>query len=114
MLSRTFDGIAKTASGMALLILLGAVCSGEALCQNPPPPDSDPKGMHGGIEIALRTVRAVALRVSTDTEGDNIPRIQGSDQIIPSTPFPRDEKLTPEYINDLAQAVQTLSEKLQH
>jgi len=113
MLSRTFDGIAKTVIGIALLFLLSAVCSGEALCQNPPPPDSDSKGLHGGIEIALRAVRAVALRVSTDTEGDNTPRIQGSDQIIPSTPFPRDEKLTPEYISDLAKAVQTLSEKLQ-
>jgi hypothetical protein len=114
MLSRTFDGIAKTAIGMALSILLSAVCCGEAICQTSPPPDSDPKGLHGGIEIALQVVRAVALRVSTDPGGDNVPRIQGSDQIIPSIPFPGDEKLTPEYIGDLTRAVQTLSEKLQH
>lgn len=114
MLSRILDGIAKTAIGMALLIMLNAVYGGEARCQTPVPPASDSKELHGGIEITLRAVRAVALRVSTDADGDNIPRIQGSDQIIPSTPFPRDGKLTPEYISDLAQAVQQLSEKLQN
>jgi len=113
MLSRTIDGIAKTANGMALLILFSAVYTGAALCQIPASPASDPKELHGGIEVAIRAVRAVALRVSTGTDGDNTPSIQGSDQIIPSTPFPRDEKLTPEYISDLAQAVQKLSEKLQ-
>ncbi|MBO0857483.1 MAG: hypothetical protein J2P21_03325 [Chloracidobacterium sp.] len=112
MLSQTFDGLAKTAIGMALLILISMVYSGEALSQTPHLTDSDPKRLHGGIEIALRSVRSVALRVSTDADGDNIPRIQGSDQIIPSTPFPGDQKLTPEYISDLAKAVQTLSEKL--
>ena len=113
MLSRTLDGIAKTAIGMALLIMLIAVCGGDARSQTPAPPASDSKELHGGIEIALRAVRSVALRLSTDADGDNVPRIQGSDQILPSTPFPRDGKLTPEYINDLAQAVQELSGKLQ-
>jgi|SRR5882672_3174949 len=113
MLTRTFDGIPKTAIGMVLLILLSAVYSSNARCQTPAPPASDPKELYGGIEIALRTVRSIALRVSTGTDGDSIPSIQGSDQIIPSTPFPRDEKLTPEYIRDLAQTVEKLSEKLQ-
>jgi hypothetical protein len=114
MLSRTLDGIAKTAIGTALLIMLIAICSGDARCQTPSPPASDSKELHGGIEIALRAVRSVALRVSTDTDGDNIPRIQGSDQIIPATPFPREGKLTPEYIGDLAQSAQQLWEKLQN
>jgi hypothetical protein len=113
MLSRTFDGIAKTVIGIAILILLSAIFSGEARCQTSVSPASDSKELHGGIEIALRAVRAVALRVSTGADGDSIPTIQGSDQIIPSTPFPKDDKLTPEYINDLAQVIQTLSEKLQ-
>src|SRR5437867_1223018 len=113
MLSRTLNGIAKMAIGMALLSLLGVVCGGDARGQTPPPPAPDPKELHGGIEITLRAVRAIALRVSTGAEGDNIPSIQGTEQIIPSTPFPKDEKLTPEYIRDLAQAVQNLSDKLQ-
>jgi hypothetical protein len=113
MLSRTFDGIAKTAIGLAILILLSAAFSGDARCQTPVSPASDSKELHGGIEIALRAVRAVALRISTDASGDNIPTIQGSDQIIPTTPFPRDEKLTTEYISDLAQSIIKLSEKLQ-
>lgn len=113
MLSRTFDGVAKTAIGIAILILLSAVFSGDAWCQTSVSPASDPKELHGGIEIALRAVRSVALRVSTSADGDSIPSIQGSDQIIPSTPFPKDEKLTPEYISELAQAIQKLSEKLQ-
>jgi hypothetical protein len=114
MLYRIFDGIAKTAIGMAISIMLVAVNGGDARCQTPPSPASDPKDLYGGIEIALRAVRAVALRVSTDADGDSVPRIQGSDQIIPSTPFQRDGKLTPEYISDLALAVKQLSEKLQN
>src|SRR5262245_6591053 len=112
MLFRTLDGIAKMAIGMALLSLLSAVCSGDARCQTPPSPAPDPKELHGGIEIALRSVRAIALRISTNPEGDI--KILNSDQINPSTPFSKDDKPTPEYIRDLAQAVQKLSEKLQH
>ncbi|HEY6402319.1 MAG TPA: hypothetical protein VI479_12975 [Blastocatellia bacterium] len=113
MLTRTLDGIAKKAIGMTFLIMLCAACSGDVRCQNPVPPASDSKELYGGIEIALRAVRAVALRVSTSADGDNIPTIQGSDQIIPSTPFSRDEDLTTEYIADLAQSVGKLSDKLQ-
>ena len=83
MLSRTFDGIAKTVIGIAILILLSAIFSGEARCQTSVSTASDSKELHGGIEIALRAVRAVALRVSTGADGDSIPTIQGSDQIIP-------------------------------
>jgi hypothetical protein len=113
MLSRTFDGIAKTANGIALLILLSAVYSGNARCQTTVSPASDSKELYGGIEIALRAVRAIALRVSTSADGDNISTIQGSDQVILSTPFPKDEGLNTDYISDLAQAVHKLSEKLQ-
>lgn len=113
MLSRTFDGIANTPIGIVLLIMLCAVCGDDARCQTPASPASDLKELHGGIEIALRAVRSVAIRISTSADGDNIPTIQGSDQIIPSTPFPREENLTPEYLADLAQSVQKLSDKLQ-
>jgi hypothetical protein len=113
MLTRTLDGIAKTAIGMTLLIMLCAACSGDVRCQTPVPPASDSKELYGGIEIALRAVRSVALRVSTSADGENVPTIQGSDQIIPSTPFPTDEDLTPEYVADLAQSVLKLSDKLQ-
>jgi len=112
MLSRTPDGIAKMAIGMALMSLLSSVCGGVARCQTPPATSADPKELHGGIEIALRSVRAIALRVSTNAEGDNI-RITYSEQINPSTPLPKDDKPTTEYIRDLAQAAQKLSEKLQ-
>jgi len=113
MLSRKFDGAARNAIGVALLSLLTIVCGGDVRCQSPTPSDSNPKELHGGIEVALREVRAIALRVSTSAEGDNI-KILGSDRLTPSTPFPRDDKPTPEYIRDLAQSVQRLSEKLQH
>lgn len=111
MLSRTIDDIIKNAMGVALMILLCAVCDGDALCQTPGPSDSNSKEMHGGIEIALRTVRAIALRAAVTPE-DSI-RIISSDQLTPSMPLPRDEKPTPEYIRDLAQTVQKISEKLQ-
>jgi hypothetical protein len=114
MLSRTPDGIAKLAIGMALLSLLSVVCGGDARCQTPAASAPDPKELHGGIEVALRSVRAIVLRVSTNAEGDNIPKILSSDQINPSTPFPKDDKPTSEYTRDLAQAIQTLSEKLQN
>lgn len=113
MLSRTHNAITKMAIGMALLSLLSVIRGGDARCQTPASSSPDPKELYGGIEIALRTVRAIAIRLSTNADGDNIPSIQGSDQIIPSTPFPRDEKLTPEYIRDLVQSAQRLSEKLQ-
>jgi hypothetical protein len=113
MLSRTLYGAAKMATGMALLSLLNVVCGGDARCQTPGPPAPNPKELHGGIEVALRSVRAIVLRVPTNAEGDNVPRIINSDQLNPSTPFPRDDKPTPEYISDLAQTVQKLSEKLQ-
>ncbi|HEV2666612.1 MAG TPA: hypothetical protein VG324_16965, partial [Blastocatellia bacterium] len=99
------------AIGIALLSLLGVVCGGDARCQTPPLPAADPKELHGGIELALRSVRAIALRVS-NAEGDNI-KIINSDHLTPLTPFPRDDKPTPEYIRDLAQAAQKLTEKLQ-
>lgn len=112
MLSRKFDDVAKNAMGVALLGLLCAVCGDDARGQTPNPSDPNPKELHGGIEIALRTVRAIALRVSISAEGDTT-KIIGSDQLTPPTPFPRDDKPTPEYIRDLAQTVQKIWEKLQ-
>ncbi len=109
MHSRTFDDIAKNLIGLVLLALC-AVCSVDA--QTPAQPEPNPKELHGGIEIALRTIRAIALRVSITPEGDNI-RVLNSDLLTPATPFPKDEKATPEYIRDLALAVQRISEKLQ-
>ena len=112
MLSRTHYGAAKMAIGTAFMILLSVGCGSEARSQTPPPPAPDPKEMHGGIEVALRSVRAIVLRVSTNPEGDNI-KIVNADQYTPSTSFPKDDKTAPEYVRDLTQAVQRLSEKLQ-
>jgi hypothetical protein len=109
MLSRIFDSIATRAISMALLILLSVCYNVEARCQTQAAPAIDPKELHGGIEIALRAVRAIALRVSNAADGEM--SILGSDQIISSKPFPKDEKS--EYIRDLGQAAQRLSEKLQ-
>ncbi|MGH9751223.1 MAG: hypothetical protein ACREA2_00425 [Blastocatellia bacterium] len=112
MLSRTLNGIAKMTVGMALLSMVSVICGGNVQCQTPTSPSPDPKEMHGGIEIALRVVRSIAIRVSTSSDGEKI-SIEDSDQDIPSTPFPRGEKLTPEYIRDLVQSAQKLSEKMQ-
>ncbi|MGH9769065.1 MAG: hypothetical protein ACREAB_16680 [Blastocatellia bacterium] len=95
-----------------LLSLLITVCGGDARRQSPGPSDFNPKELHGGIEIAPRIIRSIALRISNGAEGENI-KILNSDQLIPSTPFPKDEKLTPEYLRDLVQAIQKLWEKLQ-
>lgn len=112
MLSRTLNGISRIAIGMALLSLLSAICS-DARCQTPvSPPPRDPKELHGGVEIALRAVRAIAIRVSPSATAEVNISFQGSDQNTPSTPFPREEKLSSEYIRDLAQSAQTLSESL--
>jgi hypothetical protein len=112
MLSRPLYGAAKMAVGLALLSLLSMICDGDARCQTPGPPAPDSKELHGGIEVALRSVRVIAFRVSTNADGDNF-KILSSDQFNPSTPFPRDDKPTPEYIRDLAQTIQKLSERLQ-
>jgi hypothetical protein len=113
MLSRTLNGAAKMTIGMAFMILLSVGCSSEARCQTSAPPAPDPKELHGGIEVGLRSVRWIVLRVSTNPEGDNI-KIVSADQINPSTPLPKDDKPAPEYIRDLAQAVQKFSERLQN
>src|SRR5262245_2812672 len=112
MHSRTFEVIAKNAMGVALLSLLCAVCGGYARGQTPSQSDPATKELHGGIEIALRTVRAIALRVTISAEGDST-KVISTEQLTPSTPFPKDEKATPEYIRDLAQTVQRILEKLQ-
>src|SRR5262245_41968445 len=103
MLSRTIENIAKNAMGVALLSLLCAFCGGDVRCQTPGPSDPNAKELHGGVEIGLRTVRAIALRASISPE-DSI-RVVSSDQLTPSTPLARDDKPTPEYIRDLAQTV---------
>jgi len=113
MISRTPYSAARIAIGVAFLSLLNVVCGGAVRCQTPGPPALNPKELHGGIEIALRSVRAIVLSVPTSPVGDNIPKILISDQINPSTPFSKDDKPTPEYIQDLTQAVQKLSERLQ-
>ncbi len=113
MLSRRIGSMPKMAIGLALLSLTILTYGARVHCQTGASPAPNPKELHGGIEIALRAVRAIVLRVSTNADGENI-SVQGSDQAIPSTPFPRDEKLTSEYIRDLVQAAQTLSQKLQY
>jgi hypothetical protein len=112
MLSRKFDGIAKNVLGVALLSLLCTGWGSDVRCQTPSAPKVNPKGLYGGIEIALRTVRAVAIQVAADGDRGQI-KILGSDQITPATAILRDESPSSEYIVDLAQSVQKLSAKLQ-
>src|SRR5215510_1069772 len=113
MHSRTLYDAVKMAIGLALLSLLNLVCGGDARCQTPGPPAPNPKELHAGIEVSLRSVRAIVLRVPANPGGDNVPKLTNYDQQNPSTPYPKDDKPTPEYIRDLAQTVQKLSEKLQ-
>src|SRR5262245_15196600 len=112
MFSRKFDVVAKYALGVVLLGLWVTVCGGRAHGQLPGPADANPKELHGGIEIALNAVRAIALRVSTGAEGDNI-KILSSDQITPTLALLKDDKPTPEYIRDLVQTVHKTSESVQ-
>jgi hypothetical protein len=112
MFARKLDSIIKYMVVMSLLGLLGVVCGVDARCQSPGQTVSNQKELYGGIEIALRTVRLIAMRVPLSPGEENI-RILDSDQLIPSTAFPKDDKPTPEYIRDLAQTVQKVAEKLQ-
>jgi hypothetical protein len=112
MFARKLDSIIKYMVVMSLLGLLGVVCGVDARCQSPGPTVSNQKELYGGIEIALRTVRLIAMRVPLSPGEENI-RILDSDQLIPSTAFPKDDKPTPEYIRDLAQTVQKVTDKLQ-
>jgi hypothetical protein len=99
-----------------LLSLLITVGGGDARCQISNTSNSNPTvnlaELHGGIEITPRVVRAIGLRISNGAEGDNI-KVLYYDQSVPTTPFPREAKFPPEYIRDVAQSVQKMSEKLQ-
>jgi hypothetical protein len=99
-----------------LLSLLITVGGDDARCQISNTSNSNPNvnlaELHGGIEITPRVVRAIGLRISNGAEGDNI-KVLYYDQSVPTTPFPREAKFPPEYIRDVAQSVQKMSEKLQ-
>src|SRR5262249_57543214 len=73
MHSRTLYGAAKMAIGMALLSLLNLVCGGYARCQTPGTPAPNPKELHGGIEVSLRSVPAIVLRVPANASRGNLP-----------------------------------------
>jgi hypothetical protein len=103
----------RTAVRLTLLLsLLGFVGAVEVRGQAPGPSAPNPAELHGGIEISPRIIRAIALRISNGADGENI-KILNSEQATPSIPFPVDARLTLEYIRELAQSVQKLSEKLQ-
>jgi hypothetical protein len=72
----------------------------------------DSRELHGGIEVAPKVVRVIALRISNEDESDNV-KILYSDSVTPSTPYPQDGKLSPDYIREIAQIIRQLSEKLQ-
>ncbi|GEM_PF-1249436 len=98
---------------LSLLIIVGG---GDARGQISNAPNATPNvnltELHGGIEITPRVVRAIGLRISNGSEGDNI-KVLYYDQLIPSAAFPREAKFPPEYIREVAQSVKTMSEKLQ-
>ncbi len=98
-----------------LLFLLNTVliiCQAEVLCQQRNPPVFNPNEMHGGIEIAPRMVRAIALRISNGEEGYNI-KVLHYDQAALLTAPSGDAKLSAENIRDLVQSAQRQWEKLQ-
>ena len=109
-------GIQTIFNWLFLLSLLIIVGGGDARCQISNTPNSTPNvnltELHGGIEITPRVVRAIGLRISNGNEGDNI-KVLYYDQLIPSAAFPREAKFPPEYIREVAQSVQKMSEKLQ-
>jgi hypothetical protein len=105
-----------TFNWLFLLSLLIIVGGGDARGQISNAPNATPNvnltELHGGIEITPRVVRAIALRIWNGNEGENI-KVLYYDQLIPTTPFPREAKFPPEYIRDIAQSTQKMSEKLQ-
>jgi hypothetical protein len=72
----------------------------------------DSRELHGGIEVAQKAVRVIALRISHEDEGYNV-KILYSDSVTPSRSYPQDGKLSPDYTREVAQIIQRLSEKLQ-
>jgi hypothetical protein len=96
--------------GLIQLLLL-VVCSYTAFGQTPAEVKSDPKTLHGGIEISPRAVRVIALRISNAEEGLNI-KILYSNTATIDTPYPSDGKLTLDYIHNVAKIVQTYAERL--
>jgi hypothetical protein len=96
---------------MLCLCLLLFVWEGEDRCQTPGGSNPNSMELHGGIEISPRIIRVIALRISNRADGENV-QILHSDQIAPSIPIPTDERLTPEYIRELALSVQKLFDSL--
>jgi hypothetical protein len=96
--------------GLIQLLLL-VVCSYTTFGQTPAEIKSEPKTLHGGIEISPRAVRAIALRISNGEEGFNI-KILYSNTATIETPYPSDGKLTLDYIHNVAKIVHTYSESL--
>jgi hypothetical protein len=96
--------------GIIQLLLL-VVCSYTTFGQIPAEVKSEPKTLHGGIEISPRAVRAIALRIANAEEGLNI-KILYSNTATIDTPYPSDGKLTLEYILNVAKIVQVYAETL--
>jgi hypothetical protein len=96
--------------GLIQLLLL-VVCSYTTFGQTPAEIKSEPKTLHGGIEISPRAVRAIALRISNAEEGFNI-KILYSNTATIDRPYPSDGKLTLAYIHSVAKIVHTYSEVL--
>jgi hypothetical protein len=96
--------------GLIQLLLL-VVCSYTAFGQTLAEVKSEPKTLHGGIEISPKAVRAIALRISNADEGLNI-KILYSNTATIDTPYPSDGRLTLDYIHNVAKIVQTYAERL--
>ncbi len=93
-------------------VLLFVFCPGTAAGQPVQGEKANPLELHGGIEIGPRVVQAIALRLTSSDEGYNV-RVVYSESAVPTANYLQDGRLTPEYIEDVGQIVQRLSEKLQ-
>jgi hypothetical protein len=96
--------------GLIQLLLL-VFCSYTTFGQTPAEIKSEPKTLHGGIELSPKAVRAIALRISNAEEGFNI-KILYSNTTTIDRPYPSDGKLTLDYIHNVANIVQTYLERL--
>ena len=69
--------------------------------------------LHGGIELSPRVVRAIALRISENDEGNNLQVLFSYSQPITTPSYAREGRLTTEYIRETALTVQKAFQQLQ-
>jgi hypothetical protein len=93
-------------------LLILPIFNKTAVGQTPAEEKSDPRTLHGGIEVSPRVIRAIALQISNGEEGLNIKFLYSDTSTIPSA-YPSDGNLKLEYIHDVAKIIQSYLESIQ-